>query len=49
MLAVISTLVNHSKIQSEWEDLPEHREWVSLYDLFEQIRKNLNFERNCVA
>ncbi len=43
MLAVISTLVNHSKIQSEWEDLPEYREWVSLYELLEQIKRHIAF------
>lgn len=43
MLAVISTLVNHSKIQSEWEDLPEYREWVSPYELLEQIKRHLVF------
>ena len=43
MLAVISTLVNHSKIKSEWDDLPEHREWVNIYELLEQLRKHLNF------
>ncbi|WPJ94911.1 response regulator [Coraliomargarita algicola] len=43
MLAVISTLVNHSKIKSEWADLPEYREWVSPYELFEQIVAHLSF------
>lgn len=43
MLAVIGTLVNLSKIQTEWDDLPEYREWVSLYDLMEQIKKDLVF------
>jgi CheY-like chemotaxis protein len=43
MLAVISTLVNHSKIQSEWEELPEYREWVSPYELLEQIKRHLVF------
>ncbi|MGZ0656075.1 response regulator [Coraliomargarita sp. W4R53] len=43
MLAVISTLVNHSKIQAEWEDLPEYREWVSPYELLEQIKRHLDF------
>ncbi len=43
MLAVVSTLVNHSKIQAEWDDLPEYREWVSLYELFEQIKRHIAF------
>lgn len=43
MLAVVSTLVNHSKIQAEWEDLPEYREWVSPYELLEQIKRHIAF------
>ncbi|MEM8868520.1 MAG: response regulator [Verrucomicrobiota bacterium] len=43
MLAVISTLSNLSKIQAEWGDLPEYREWVNVYELTEQIRKDLSF------
>ena len=43
MLAVIGTMVNLSKIQSDWNDLPEYREWVSLHDLMEQIKKDLIF------
>lgn len=43
MLAVIGTLVNLSKIQTEWDDLPEYREWVNVYDLMEQIKKDLVF------
>lgn len=43
MLAVISTLVNHSKIQAEWDDLPEYRQWVSLYELMEQIKRHIAF------
>lgn len=43
MLAVVSTLVNHSKIQAEWDDLPEYREWVSPYELMEQIKRHINF------
>ncbi|MDQ8193550.1 response regulator [Coraliomargarita sp. SDUM461004] len=43
MLAVISTLVNHSKIQAEWDDLPEYREWVSPFEMFEQIKRHLDF------
>jgi len=46
MLAVISTLVNHSKIQAEWEDLPEYREWVSPYELLEQIKRHIVFRAN---
>ncbi|MEM1222612.1 MAG: response regulator [Verrucomicrobiota bacterium] len=43
MLAVITTLGNLSKIQAEWSDLPEYREWVNLFELTEQIKKDLNF------
>ncbi len=43
MLAVINTMVNHSKIQAEWDDLPEYREWVSLYELLEQIKQDIAF------
>ncbi len=43
MLAVLHTLVNLSKVQAEWGQLPEYREWVSLHDLTEQIKKSLNF------
>lgn len=46
MLAVLHTLVNLSKIQTEWDDLPEYREWVSLYELTEQVRKNIEFRAN---
>lgn len=43
MLAVITTLVNHSKIQEEWNELPEYREWISLYELLEQMKKHMTF------
>ncbi len=43
MIAVLHTLVNLSKIQAEWDDLPEYREWVNLYELTEQLKKNLQF------
>lgn len=43
MLAVLGALVNVSKIQTEWDDLPEYREWVSLYDLMEQIKRSMVF------
>lgn len=43
MQAVIGTLVNLTKIQDEWDDLPEYREWVNLYELTEQIKKQLSF------
>lgn len=43
MLAVLHTLVNLSKVQAEWGQLPEYREWVSLHELTEQIKKNLSF------
>lgn len=41
MQSVLHTLVNLSKIQSEWGHLPVHREWVNLRDLLEQIKKNI--------
>lgn len=43
MLSVVSALVNHAKIQEEWDDLPEYREWVSPFELFEQIKRQLSF------
>ncbi|PXA04666.1 hypothetical protein DDZ13_05705 [Coraliomargarita sinensis] len=43
MLSVITAMLNHSKIQSEWEDLPEYREWVSPFELMEQIKRHLSF------
>ena len=43
MLSVLHTLVNLSKIQAEWGNLPEYREWVNLHDLTEQIKGNLVF------
>ena len=43
MKAVIATLVNLSKIQMEWDDLPEYREWVNVYDLMEQIKQDSVF------
>ncbi len=43
MLAVLGTLVNHSKIISEWDDLPEYREWISPFELFEQIKRHISF------
>ncbi len=43
MIAVLHTLVNLSKIQAEWDDLPEYREWVNVYELTEQLKKNLQF------
>ncbi|WP_269522801.1 response regulator [Coraliomargarita parva] len=43
MLAVISTLVNLTKMKEEWNELPEYREWVSPYELFEQLKKQLSF------
>lgn len=41
MQSVLHTLVNLSKIQEQWGHLPEHREWVNLRDLVEQIKKNI--------
>lgn len=41
MQSVLHTLVNLSKIQEQWGKLPEHREWINLHDLLEQIKKNI--------
>ena len=41
MQSVLRTLTNLAKIHDQWEDLPEHREWVSLSDHLEQIKKNI--------
>ena len=41
MQSVLRTLTNLAKIQDQWGDLPEHREWISLSDQIEQIKKNL--------
>lgn len=41
MQSVLHTLVNLSKIQQQWGHLPEHREWINLRDLMEQIKKNI--------
>lgn len=43
MLAVISSLANHSKIRIEWDDLPEYREWVNMFELMEQIKRHISF------
>jgi len=43
MSAVIGCLVNLTKIQAEWDDLPEYREWISLYEVMEQIKRQLGF------
>ncbi|MGJ8652686.1 MAG: response regulator [Opitutaceae bacterium] len=43
MLAVISTLVNHTKIQEEWDELPEYREWISMYEVLEQLKRYMSF------
>jgi len=43
MLAVIGTLVNLTKIQEEWDDLPQYREWISLYEITEQVKKQIGF------
>lgn len=31
------------KIRAEWDDLPQYREWVSLFELLEQIKRQLSF------
>ena len=41
MRSVVHTLVNLSKIKAEWGDLPQYREWVSVYALLEQVKKDL--------
>lgn len=41
MLSVLHTLSNLAKIQDQWGELPEYREWVNLHDQLEQIKKNL--------
>jgi CheY-like chemotaxis protein len=41
MQAVLMTLVNFSKIQSNWGNLPEHSEWLSVYEVLNQFAKNL--------
>lgn len=43
MLAVITTLVNHTKIQEEWDELPEYREWISVYEMLEQLKRYMSF------
>ncbi|MGJ8640984.1 MAG: response regulator [Opitutaceae bacterium] len=42
MQSVLHTLVNLSKIQEQWGNLPEHREWINLHDICEQIKKNIS-------
>jgi CheY-like chemotaxis protein len=41
MQAVLMTLVNFSKIQSNWGNLPEHSEWLNVHDVINQFAKNL--------
>ncbi len=41
MQSVLHTLVNLSKIQAEWGELPEHREWINMHDFMEQVKQNL--------
>lgn len=41
MQSVLHTLVNLTKIQQQWGELPEYREWVNFRDLLEQIKKNI--------
>ncbi|CAA6679977.1 MULTISPECIES: hybrid sensor histidine kinase/response regulator [unclassified Lentimonas] len=41
MQSVLHTLVNLSKIQEEWGELPEHREWINMHDFMEQVKQNL--------
>lgn len=41
MHSVLHTIVNLSKIQTNWGNLPIHREWINLHDLLEQIKKRI--------
>ncbi len=41
MQSVLHTLVNLSKIQEEWGELPEYREWINMHDFMEQVKRNL--------
>ena len=43
MQSILHTLANLAKIQNQWGHLPEHREWISLRDKLEQIKKNLAY------
>jgi len=42
MRTVLHALVNYSKIQSNWGDLPEYREWVNIHDLLEQTKREIS-------
>ncbi|CAA6690400.1 MULTISPECIES: hybrid sensor histidine kinase/response regulator [unclassified Lentimonas] len=42
MQSVLHTLVNLSKIQEEWGNLPEYREWINMHDFMEQVKQNLS-------
>ena len=46
MQSVLHTLVNLSKIQEEWGDLPEYREWINMHDFMEQVKQNLTLRAN---
>ncbi|MEN8725099.1 MAG: hypothetical protein ABF322_09620 [Lentimonas sp.] len=35
--------MNHSKIQEEWDELPEYHEWVSIYEVLEQLKESMSF------
>lgn len=41
MQSVLHTLTNLAKVHAQWGDLPEHREWISLSEQIEQIKKNI--------
>ncbi|NBB78905.1 MAG: response regulator [Verrucomicrobia bacterium] len=41
MQSVLHTVVNLSKVYSNWGDLPEYREWINLHDLLEEIKKRI--------
>ena len=43
MHAVLHTLTNLARIQSESDELPQYREWISLRDSLEQIKQEITY------
>lgn len=41
MQSVIHTIVNFSKIQGNWGNLPTYKSWLNVHDLLNQFAKNL--------
>jgi CheY-like chemotaxis protein len=41
MQSVIHTIVNFSKIQGSWGNLPSYKAWLNVHDLLNQFAKNL--------